>query len=84
LSGGAYPKRAIQEKREGVVQLRIEVLTDGRVGSISIYETSGHRDLDETAIAAARNWHFHPALSGDSPVTSELIVPVRYRLKDAR
>lgn len=84
LSGGAYPKRAIKEKREGVVHLQVEVLANGRVGRIELHESSGHADLDATALEAAKKWQFQPALSNDNPVSTTVVVPVRYQLKDAR
>jgi protein TonB len=80
---GTYPKRAIRELREGLVKLRVEVLQSGFVGQVELYVSSGHSDLDETALKAAKHWVFRPAHSGGSPVTTWLIVPVRYRLKDA-
>jgi len=82
LGGGEYPKRARKEQREGVVVLRVEVLESGRTGQIALHESSGHADLDETALAAAKHWRFKPALRGDVPTSMEVIVPVRYTLQD--
>jgi TonB family protein len=79
-TGGQYPSRARKEGREGVVRLRVEVLTTGNVGKIEIASTSGHTDLDETAAKAAKQWRFKPAISNDQPVVTWVVVPVRYVL----
>lgn len=84
LSVGAYPKRALKEKREGLVELRVEVLANGRVGLVELYLSSGHADLDETALKAAKDWIFSPAQNSDGPVATTILVPVRYEVRNAR
>lgn len=79
-----YPARAIRRGIEGVVVLRVEVLTDGTAGRIVVHESSGYAILDRAALACVANWRFHPAQRGGELVVEELDVPVRFRLSDSR
>ena len=78
--GGEYPHAARRAQREGVVKLRIEVLTNGHVGEIALEQSSGSGDLDQAAFQAARYWSFKPAISDGNAVVSWVTVPVKYVL----
>ena len=52
----AYPERARRMRQQGKVMLRIEIGNDGRVANVVVVESSGHSDLDEAALQAARLW----------------------------
>jgi TonB family protein len=82
LGGGDYPKRALSQKREGVVGVRAEVLENGHVGRVELQRTSGFADLDNTALAAAKDWRFKPAVSNGEPTSAWVAVNVRYRIGD--
>lgn len=56
-----YPSSAKQNNLEGTVVLRVQILTSGQPGSISVAQSSGYDSLDEAAIAAMRQWQFIPA-----------------------
>lgn len=49
-----YPRRAAERGEEGTCLLKITVNRDGTVKEIRLMESSGHRDLDEEAMAAVR------------------------------
>ncbi len=56
-----YPEQARQQRIEGTVVLRIEILTNGQPGQVSVHRSSGSDLLDEAAATAARRWRFVPA-----------------------
>jgi protein TonB len=49
-----YPRRAADRGEEGTCLLKITINRDGTVKEVRLMETSGHRDLDEEAMAAVR------------------------------
>lgn len=53
-----YPKRARMRRQQGVVLVLFEVADDGSCSACRISKSSGYRDLDEAALAAAREWRF--------------------------
>lgn len=76
----AYPFLAKARGWEGVTLLRVEVLTDGRVGRVELVASSGHAELDESAIRAVHGWRFEPAMRGDTAIASFIQVPIRFKL----
>lgn len=78
----AYPLEARQKNQEGLVVLRVAVGHDGWVKNIRVDDPSGHELLDASALSAVRKWRFLPAKTGGIPVESEVLVPVRFSLKD--
>jgi protein TonB len=77
----AYPRVARRRGLEGEVWLRVRVSETGRVLHVEVHRSSGHRVLDQAAHKAVNRWRFHPALLGDVPVESEVLVPVRFQLQ---
>ncbi len=75
-----YPLEARKKKWEGLVVLKVDVSSSGRVDAIKIDTASGHVLLDDTAIRTVRKWHFLPAKLGAVSVSSEVLVPVRFDL----
>jgi periplasmic protein TonB len=78
----AYPESARRKRQEGVVELFMEVTSQGRVSSVKIYKSSGYPVLDQAALNAARRYRFKPATIGGIPVDSTTIQPIRFDLKD--
>jgi protein TonB len=52
----------------------------GRVVSAVVLDSSGHQSLDAAALEAVKRTRFHPAEREARPVSSPLIIPVRFRL----
>jgi periplasmic protein TonB len=77
-----YPGIAKSRHWEGLVMLRVYVTPDGRCGNLTIYRSSGHDVLDESAMAAVRNWRFVPGKRGDTPIASWATVPIEFQLRD--
>ncbi|SDM15423.1 outer membrane transport energization protein TonB [Dendrosporobacter quercicolus] len=78
----AYPNEARNAGQAGTVVLRIQVLTNGRTGSISVAASSGYELLDRAAIDAVKRWRFIPAKdrSSGKSVVSYTTLPVVFEL----
>jgi protein TonB len=77
----AYPPDALAAGATGLVELRVRVAADGRVLAVALHRTSGHASLDRAALEAVRQWRFHPAQRDGVATQHEVIVPVRFRLR---
>lgn len=77
-----YPYRARQKHWEGVVWLLVDVSSDGSVDDLRIEQSCGHRVLDRTARRTVSRWQFSPATRAGLAVSSQVRIPVRFRLED--
>ncbi|MDP1749228.1 MAG: TonB family protein [Reyranella sp.] len=75
-----YPARAIEFGQQGEVLIRVRLDLDGSAAEIKLWRSSGFEVLDRSALAAARGWHFHPAMRGGHPVAAWVEIPVRFHL----
>lgn len=75
-----YPEAARFDGREGTALLRVTVLPSGKVGAAAVERSSGHADLDQSAIEAVTKWTFLPARRGDQPVATSVRIPVTFAL----
>jgi len=64
------------------VLIRAVVGEDGRVLEAEVTRSSGHRRLDEAALAAIRTWTFLPATRAGRPVVHPLEIPVLFELQE--
>lgn len=76
-----YPKLAIRRNYQGTVTLMVEVLADGSVRGVEVFESSGYAILDRSALRAVQKWRFKPGTKHGTPVTTKVRVPVVFRLK---
>jgi protein TonB len=79
-----YPLLSRRLREEGKVLLRVQVSAQGRAEHLYVKKSSGYRRLDEAAQQAVSQWRFIPARQGAEPVTSDVTVPIVFRLQDAR
>ena len=76
----SYPASARRRGQEGRVLLRVEVLTNGNVGSVALEKSSGIDSLDTAALDTVRRWRFRPARKNGQSVTATVQVPIRFAL----
>jgi len=60
----------------------MEIRADGTVARLNIQRSSGHRLLDQSAVAAAQAWRFVPETDGGFTMPAIVDVPVRFDLAD--
>lgn len=56
-----YPEQARLQGWQGKVNIRVEVLSDGLPGDITVKKSSGYPLLDDAAVKAIKRWRFVPA-----------------------
>ena len=76
-----YPQIARENGMEGQILLRVEILQDGRPGTIQVKKSCGHTILDEAAAEAVKKWRFAPAQDGLFVIRSIVELPIRFILK---
>lgn len=77
-----YPIPCQRRREEGIVYLNVLVKPDGIPGSISLSRSSGHPLLDRAALEAVRRWTFEPGRAAGVPVSSPVVVPIRFFLSE--
>jgi protein TonB len=68
--------------QEGTVVLNVRVDAEGRVAAVQVKTSSGFAVLDTAAAGAVQRWEFAPARSGERAVSSDVEVPVRFKLAE--
>ena len=76
--GPRYPRGALRRGESGEVLLSIHVDARGVPSQVDVASSSGSRDLDRAAVAAARRWRFRPAMRDGSPVAGVVNVPISF------
>jgi TonB family protein len=80
-----YPRRAEKDGIEGKVVLKVFVGKDGKVNKVEVVEgIPGYPEMAESATEAVSQWTFVPAMVGDKPLESSVIIPVAFRLDDSK
>jgi TonB family protein len=80
LSAPSYPASAIRKQQTGYVLLHVMVGIDGTPSDIAVSRSSGTTALDNSAIAAVKDWQFNPATRNGEPVAVRAQVPVCFQL----
>ncbi len=78
-----YPKKAKRRRLEGTVLLFVQVDERGRALHVRVKESSGHTILDSSALRTVKNWRFLPARINNIAVVSDVLVPIRFKLKSS-
>ncbi len=73
-----YPLELYDAAVEGEAVLRVRVDDRGRVDSVEVTESSGHEELDASAVKGLLATRFTPARRGAARVRAWVIVPVRF------
>ena len=80
----SYPLIARRMGAQGVVLLRVHVRADGSVAEVTVAQSSGFSQLDDSALQTVRgSWRFVPARLDGVPVESWVEVPIRFVLGNA-
>jgi protein TonB len=76
----AYPNMSRRLRETGTVQLRVRVSATGEPLEIQMAKSSGYGRLDDSALAAVKQWKFQPATRGGDAVEAWVLVPVEFSL----
>jgi periplasmic protein TonB len=77
-----YPLPCKRRREEGMVLLNVVVQANGLPAALSLNRSSGHPLLDRAALDAVRRWTFEPGRAAGVPVSSLVVVPVRFSLSE--
>ncbi|MEN9653585.1 MAG: hypothetical protein RL303_1305 [Verrucomicrobiota bacterium] len=77
----AYPERARRAGVAGVAVVRIWLTPSGGIERVELAGSSGHRLLDEAALAAAGASTFTPAARDRQPVAASAVATYRFELR---
>ena len=79
-SAPIYPEIARKNGWAGTLLVRAKISAQGTVESLTIVQSTGHDVLDQSAITAVRQWHFHPQKVNGKPVAVTVELPVKFSL----
>ena len=77
-----YPTESRQRKEQGLVVLGVTVNGAGHPADVWVIQSSGYTLLDQSAQTAVTRWQFVPARVGNMAISSQVQVPIRFRLSD--
>ena len=77
-----YPDSARKAGIEGSVWVQVLVDTSGSVGQARVMKTSGHKSLDDSAIAAALKSTFEAAKADGKKVRVWVAYEIKFLLKN--
>ncbi len=77
-----YPPQAVREHHTGKCILKVLIGTDGAPKEVTVEKSSGYRELDQSAIAAAKTWMFNPGSKDGKPYEGYALIPVDFNLSD--
>lgn len=75
-----YPPEENRRGIQGTVILVITVDANGNATDVQVEQSSGNRNLDRAAVAAAKRWRFNAASSGGQKTGGRVRVPVEFKL----
>jgi TonB family protein len=75
----AYPMDARLRHEQGIVRLKVVIGKNGNVAQIGVFQSSGHKALDDAAVRAVQLWRAHPRYAGRT-----FAVPIDFTLVPGR
>ena len=76
-----YPRSARRKGHEGCVTVELSVSESGEVSSVEIVSSSGHEELDASALGAVRTARFAPATEDGESVCGRVRLTFDFRLR---
>jgi TonB family protein len=76
-----YPALALKAGLEGTVWVKLWIDTTGRVLQVYV-QKSDAQVFEQSAMDAARQWRFKPAIIKGKPIATWVSIPFRYKLAD--
>jgi periplasmic protein TonB len=76
-----YPARSRKAGEEGKVMVRVLIDVTGRPAQVSMQTSSGHPELDQSALSAVRAAQFRPYAEGGIAQAVWVLVPINFVLR---
>jgi protein TonB len=76
-----YPARARKAGEQGNAVVRVLVDVTGRPAQVSLQTSSGHPELDQSALSAARAAQFRPYAEGGVAQPVWVLIPINFVLQ---
>jgi protein TonB len=76
-----YPARSRKAGEQGNVMIRVLVDVTGRPAQVSLQTSSGHPELDQSALSAVRAAQFRPYAEGGLAQAVWVLVPINFVLR---
>jgi protein TonB len=76
-----YPARSRKAGEEGKVMVRVLIDVTGRPAQVSMQTSSGHPELDQSALSAVRAAQFRPYAEGGIVQAVWVLVPINFVLR---
>jgi len=77
-----YPPQAVREHHSGKCILKVLIGVDGSPKEVTVEKSSGYRELDQAAIAAAKTWVFNPGKRNGQLYEGYALVPIDFTLQE--
>jgi TonB family protein len=81
--GMQYPPVAIVKGEQGGVMLDLLIRPDGRVGDVTVVQSSGSTQLDGAALTQVGYWRFVPAVIDGKPIPAHKKFRIVWKLQDS-
>lgn len=76
-----YPAISRRFNEQGLVILRVLINTQGQAEQTELYQSSGHKRLDDSALKTVSTWRFVPGTTNGVPQAMWFNVPVNFVLE---
>ena len=80
LSAPSYPPLSRRLGEEGKLLLRVELDESGHISVAQVINSSGHKRLDDAAMAAVKTWRCNPPRRNGIPVRAIALQPFNFVL----
>lgn len=75
-----YPAFARRRNQQGTVMVSVSVSEKGHPDRVRLHKSSGYPLLDKSALKTVALWHFLPGTTAGLPVSTEVLIPIRFKL----
>ncbi len=76
-----YSTRSRKAGEQGMVTVRVLIDVTGRPAQVSLQQSSGHAELDQSALSAVRAAQFRPYVEGGMAQAVWVLVPINFVLR---
>jgi TonB family protein len=79
-----YPYMPLRKGQEGWVDISMMIDEKGKPYEVTVVDSAGDNDFENSALKAVRSWTYKPAKSGDTPITSSARIILGFEIKQSQ